>query len=316
MTRPRRLALPIILLALVAIGCEREQAEKTAVSAAVPDTFRFHDPDELRAFFNEADYSLERWDEGERGIPRFYLAHVPSRWRTDVGPSLPPAVKKRYFFFVYAPLVLAANEEIQADRTRLHELLDRDDLDEDDLTWLRDLAGRYRLEPPPAGPLPDTLLMRLQRRVDIIPPSLALAQAAVESGWSTSRFADQGNALFGQWTWSDDGMTPYAQRRHLGNYGVKAFPSPAASIAAYMRNLNTHPGYQELRARRAALRARGALPRGSALAPTLTAYSEEGEDYVRRLASVIRVNRLAAADEAHLRAMRPVMLIPVGEGAD
>jgi Bax protein len=151
--------------------------------------------------------------------------------------------------------------------------------------------------------------------VDAVPPSLALAQAAVESGWSTSRFAVQGNALFGQWTWGADGITPQEQRGEMGDYKIRRFDSPEASIAAYMHNLNTHRSYRGFRAERARLRAEGVPPGGSMLAHTLTSYSEKGEEYTEMLLSVIRVNQLPPADETRLRDMRPVLLVPVGPGS-
>jgi Bax protein len=283
---------------------------------ASPDTFHFANLQQVRDFFAEAEYTYDRWQEGERSVPRFYLAHVPSRWRKEVAPELPVPLKKRYFFFAYAPLVLESNEDIMADRARLLELIARDGHAPDEQEWLRELCRMYRLKAPEDGSPDAGQLEELQRRVDAVPPSLALAQAAVESGWSTSRFADQGNALFGQWTWGDDGITPKEQRGHLGDYKIKAFATPEESIAAYMHNLNTHPSYAEFRAERERQRQAAGGLSGQELARTLTSYSEKGEEYVETLLSVIRVNGLPPADEAYLRDMRPVMLVPVGEGAD
>jgi Bax protein len=283
---------------------------------AAPDTFRFADLDQIRDYFGEADYTLAHWREGERSVPRFYLARVPSRWRKEVAPHLPVVKKKEYFFFAYAPLVLESNEDILADRARLLALAGKSGHGADDHQWLTSLCRFYRLDPPADGPLDKALLDELAARVDAVPPSLALAQAAVESAWSTSRFADLGNALFGQWTWGEDGITPREQRGHLGDYKIKAFATPEESIAAYMHNLNTHPSYAEFRAERRRLRQGDKPLSGQDLAHTLTSYSEKGEEYVETLLSVIRVNQLPPADEAYLRDMRPVVLLPVGEGAD
>lgn len=283
---------------------------------AAVDTFAFDSVDELREFFHAADYSLEDWDAGNHSVPRYYLAHVPSRWRKDVARHLPVSLKKRYFFFVYAPLVLEANEDLRLVRERLAAPGDGGESGDTDESWLRQIAQHYRLDIPPDEPIGHDHVAELLHRVDEVPVSLALAQAAVESGWSTSRFADQGNALFGQWTWGDDGITPEAQRDQLGDYKIKAFATPEASIAAYMHNLNTHPSYADFRRERARARAAGELPTGHALAATLVSYSELGEEYVATLRSVIRVNRLAPADSAYLRAMDPVMLVPVGPGAE
>ncbi|MGI2103199.1 glucosaminidase domain-containing protein [Shewanella oncorhynchi] len=87
----------------------------------------------------------------------------------------------------------------------------------------------------------------LLERVDILPPSLVLAQAAKESGWGTSRFAREGNALFGQWDFKGNGMEPRQKRQGLGNYGLARFDTPFASVEGYLLNLNTHNAYQKMR---------------------------------------------------------------------
>jgi Bax protein len=280
------------------------------------DTFHFAGVEELREYFAAANYTLADWQAGERSIPRYYLASVPGRWRKEVAPELPVELKKRYFFFVYAPLVLECNDDIAADRARLLSLAGKKRRSAEDEAWLHDLARRYFLDTEAEVAVSEETLAELKKRVDTIPPSLALAQAAVESGWSTSRFADVGNALFGQWTWGDDGITPQEQRDGMGNYKIKAFATPEASIAAYMHNLNTHRGYVDLRNERARRRTTGESAKGSDLARYLQSYSEKGEEYIDTLLSVIRVNRLDPVDDSYLRDMRPVMLVPVGPGSD
>src|SRR5438128_793574 len=112
--------------------------------------------------------------------------------------------------------------------------------------------------------------VELLNRVDVIPPSLALAQAASESGWGTSRFAREGNALFGQWTWGGKGMTPAEQRTDThGDYRVAAFESTALSAYSYALNLNTGNAYRDLRLRRAELRRQNLRVSGNSLAETL-----------------------------------------------
>jgi uncharacterized FlgJ-related protein len=281
----------------------------------VTDTFHFANVDELRRFFTEHEFTIDTWHGGDRTIPRLYLASVPPRWRDEVAPNLTVETKKRYFFFVYAPLVLESNEDIMLERTRLLAVAANDRRSADDDAWLVDLARRYLVIEDDDTSVDADALAKLRRRVDVIPPSLALAQAAVESGWSTSRFAVEGNALFGQWTWGEDGITPEQQRGNLGDYKIRRFNTPEASIAAYMHNLNTHRSYRGFREERARLRAEGSVPGGSELAPTLTSYSEKGEEYTEMLRSVIRVNDLTPADDAQLRDMRPVMLVPVGPGS-
>ena len=312
----------VCLLAIAALAMAAHAQPESARDShqvpgkAAPDTFQFAGLEDLKDFFARADYTIETWRAGDRSIPRFYLASVPSRWRHEVAPSLPVDLKKRYFFFVYAPLVLECNEDILTDRTRLLAVLDGPARAAEDETWLLDLARRYFVVESDDDALNDDALQRLKRRVDLVPPSLALAQAAVESGWSTSRFADMGNALFGQWTWSEDGITPEEQRDELGNYRIRAFVSPEESIAAYMHNLNTHRGYAGFRSERARMRDASMRPGGAELAPTLTSYSEKGEEYTELLLGVIRVNQLSPVDDTHLREMRPVLLVPVGPGSD
>ena len=138
----------------------------------------------------------------------------------------------------------------------------------------------------------------LQSRLDIVPPSLAIAQAAIESGWGTSRFALSGNALFGQRTTNPDrGMHP-ANLPTATPVRVAAFDHLMASVRSYVHNLNTYPAYRDFRDRRAAFRRNGEEPEGLALAGTLIAYSSRGEAYVRDLKSIIRSNRLAIFDTA------------------
>ncbi len=140
----------------------------------------------------------------------------------------------------------------------------------------------------------------LKRRVNVVPPSLALAQAAVESGWGTSRFAMKGNALFGQRIWRvDAGMTPLDVDADTA-FRVRSFPSLAASVAAYVHNLNTHRAYGEFRGLRATAGKDAQVPGGNVLATTLTKYSERGADYVADLLRIIRSNRLTQFDNATL----------------
>jgi uncharacterized FlgJ-related protein len=159
----------------------------------------------------------------------------------------------------------------------------------------------------------------LRVRVDEVPVSLVLAQAANESGWGTSRFASEGYALFGQWSFGGSGMLPEAQRQTLGDYRVAAFESPLMSVIAYMRNLNTHAAYARLRELRANARTAGQPLIGYDLAGGLDRYSERGQEYVDDLHAMIETNLLRDADFTYL-APGPVYLVvppdrmPQGEG--
>jgi len=158
-------------------------------------------------------------------------------------------------------------------------------------------------------------LANLLQRVDMVPPSLAAAQMAEESGWGTSRFADLGNAFFGQWSWTK-GIRPLAQRSGKGDYRIAAFDKPVGSVTAYVRNLNTSTAYADFRRERERLRKSGSKISGAGLVHTLINYSERREDYIRTLKAIMRVNLLAGVDDAYLADGEHVVLVPVGEGAN
>jgi len=149
--------------------------------------------------------------------------------------------------------------------------------------------------------------------VDGVPVSLVLSQAAEESGWGTSRFAAEGNALFGQWAWGDKAIKPKQQRKGKGNYGIAAFDTTLDSVRAYMQNLNTHRAYGELRGKRAELREQGEPVTGRILAGTLTSYSERGAAYVETLHTIMNANRLDPADDAYLDDGPVYLMVPVGD---
>jgi Bax protein len=283
--------------------------------SAVAEEFRFSSYQQVLELFEDVEYTPEAWQAGIRVVPRLFLSNIPERWRGSVSKDITVQLKKRLFFRLLAPLALHSNELILADRERLLVLLQGDALGEDDMRWLADLAIRYRVIDTPTDRIDDAVRGELLRRVDIVPASLALAQAAEESGWGTSRFADQGNAIFGQWTWGEHGILPKEQRAGLGDYKIAAFESPLGSIRSYMRNLNTNAAYRELRAQRAAMRSDGAAVTGWSLAAALTSYSERGEEYVKSLRAIMRVNKLAASDVAYLDDGPATELIPVGAGA-
>ena len=147
-------------------------------------------------------------------------------------------------------------------------------------------------------------------RVDAVPASLALAQAASESGWGTSRFASLGNSLFGQWTWGK-GLKPAEQRAGThGDHRIAAFDTTGEAAYAYALNLNTQGAYRDLRLKRADLRRHNQRISGSVLAETLLKYSERGQAYVDDLKALIRQNRLDDADDAYLRDMAVIRIVP------
>ena len=205
--------------------------------------------------------------------------------------------KKNAFFGYMLPLIEARNLYIQGQRQQLLALSERaeDILSAQDTKELADLAGVYRLAETDLSST--DLIKELLMRVDTVPPSLALAQAAVESGWGTSRFAVQANNLFGQWCYKKGcGLVPN-QRNSGANHEVAKFDNVSAAVDSYTRNINTHRAYKDLRTSRAELRADNKTVTGHILAEGLLRYSERGEHYVHELQAVIRINKLAPYDE-------------------
>ena len=169
---------------------------------------------------------------------------------------------------------------------------------------------RYKVIKKKESVVDNSKLDELLQRVDIIPPSLALAQGAMESGWGTSRFAIQGNSLFGQWDFSGNGIKPGKQRSELGNYTIAAYDNPQASIDAYMFNLNTHRAYKRLRENRAELRNKNKQLSGWELAKTLDKYSERGNVYIKDLHNIMRFNKRNSTDQAFLWAKGENVISP------
>jgi Bax protein len=290
---------------------------KTAPDSTAEQTFEFNSWKDLEAFFEMAGYTEAEWDKGLRVVPRFYATNIPNRWRAQHSREVEVRTKKEVFFRIMAPLILRSNEEILRDRQRLEQLGKQPSLDQGEADWLRELAINYKVTEADAWKGPDAAVVdELLLRVDAIPPSLAMAQSAEESGWGTSRFADVGNAMFGQWAWGDKAIKPEQQRQGKGNYGIAAFDTPQGSVSGYMRNINTHRAYAGLRATRAQLRSEGKQANGMDLSPTLSSYSERGEHYVKTLNSIMRVNKLLEIDEAFLDDGPVTWLVPAGEGAD
>lgn len=222
---------------------------------------------------------------------------TPSRFHAallgDVGAMASVDDRKAAFISVVLPMIDRVNQEILHHRRLVESATvcrgDGRSIGLGLQAALLRLHDRYRT---------DGDLAVLRQRLDIVPPSLAIAQAAIESGWGTSRFAVHGNALFGQRTTNPDrGMRP-ADLPATTAVRVAAFDHLMASVRSYVHNLNTYPAYRNFRAHRSAFRRNGEEPDGLMLAGTLIAYSSRGGAYVRDLKSIIRGNRLAAFDTA------------------
>jgi Bax protein len=202
--------------------------------------------------------------------------------------------KKTAFFEFMLPLVEAENQRLSAQRKQLEIIKQQTAaLTTNQLKWLHRLAEEYRLS---HSLDPQQLIHSLWLRVDQVPPSMALAQAANESAWGTSRFAKQGNNLFGQWCFTAGcGLIP--QHRSEGkSHEVAKFSSPQASVTSYIHNLNSHSAYQEFRQIRASQRQQFNRLSGQQCVEGLLKYSSRGEEYIQELQAMIRVNKLHRYD--------------------
>lgn len=272
---------------------------------------RLKSPEQLHDYYVNQGYTMQALRAGNAEVPRVFITSVPDDWAKE----LDIARKKSLFFRTLLPLVLQVNRDIRADRARLNDLRKRIAAGEmpeaPDRKWLWKLAERYKVIDADAleakTPLTAAQLASLSARVDVVPPSLALSQGAIESAWALSRFAVEGNALFGQWHYGK-GLKPEEQRTDLGDYRIASFKTPIASVRGYARNLNTNPAYRPFRLLRAAARKAGQVPQGTALAAGLTSYSERGEAYIEEVRSLIRSNGLSGADTSSLKDMEPIEL--------
>lgn len=238
--------------------------------------------------FEKSGYNLEKVREGEP-VANFFLAKFPQ------GISELDSIeqRKRIFIQILLPIVLSENEKIITDRRKLVTIINRKSFKKD-ADWLNEKFQQYKVK----NNNPKELLLKM----DIIPPSLAIAQAAYESGWGTSRFAIEGNALFGQWSWKENnGMIP-EDRGEDEKHEISKFNQIRYAVSAYKNNLNTHPFYEEFRKERARQRAgrlSGSIS-GMKLIEHVHKYSIRGNDYVLGLKKIIEQNALQDFDKANL----------------
>jgi len=249
----------------------------------------------LQAFFQALDYN---WAELEEGVPPLILENIPD----DIDRTASTKAKKHAFFMGLLPMILLANQEIEKERSDVQQILSRhrsSQIQEGDLERLDEILRRYGLL---GHPLTDhRTRSRLMRRVDIIPPSLVLAQAANESAWGSSRFAQIGNNLFGEWTYKPGAGIVPAGRPEGATYEVRKFPNIYESIRSYMNNLNRNGAYLELREIREELRRSNQPVTGTALARGLAKYSQRGNDYIIEIQAMIRQNQLMRVNDTSLR---------------
>ena len=199
--------------------------------------------------------------------------------------------RKNLFIQIILPLVIKENNYIRLDRKKLFSILNKSKNTKAENKWLNSKFKQYGVV--------NKDLSTLKIRMDEVPASMAIAQAAKETGWGTSRFAQEGNALFGQWTWSGDGIKP-AEADSDTSHKVMKFKVLQASVKAYQRNLNTHSSYRDFRSARAELRSEGKKLDSLILTEHLNKYAETGKKYVKILQQIIRQNKLIDFDDAKL----------------
>ena len=236
--------------------------------------------------FKDVEYDLGQV-RSKKLVKPIYFTQFPR----DLDELQSTKLKKETFIKIVLPLIVAENERILADREKLRVLADKKFTTDLEKQWLRQKLLEYKVKKGD--------LKQLAERMDIIPTSIALAQAAKESGWGTSRFALEGNAIFGQWTWSGQGIAPL-DRESNKNHKILKFPILRASVKAYQNNLNTHKSYSKFRQKRLSLRNKNKKISGLELTETLNNYAQTGLEYTKILNQIIRQNRLTDFEPVRL----------------
>ena len=239
------------------------------------------------SLFEEENYNLKDIRQGKAVDPVF-LSKLP----TGIANIDNIGDRKKLFIKVILPLVIYENNKILEDRNYLNQISSEKSLSEQETVWLNKKLKEYKVK---AGDIEE-----LKKRMDVIPPSLAIAQAAYETGWGTSRFAMEGNSLYGARTWKKGkGIVPN-DRGEEQKFEVLSFKIIRASISSYKKNLNTHQSYNEFRKARAIQRKEKNRVFGLELSQYLNKYSEIGDVYVQRLKKIIEQNSLTDFDESVL----------------
>ncbi len=265
------------------------------LSNILEDVFKFEDlpQDSVRLsastieqLFKDTNYSLSEVRKSKKVKP-IRLSLLPN----EIKQIESSKKRKSLFIQIILPLILEENNLILIDRKRLFSILNKNKNSKKEIDWLNRKFKQY-------GVL-NKDIPTLKVRMDIIPVSLAIAQAAKETGWGTSRFALEGNALFGQWTWSGKGIKPAGAESDT-KHKVMKFKVLKASVRAYQRNLNTHSSYKNFRQLRAQLRDESEKLDSLLLAEQLDNYAETGKEYTKILKQIINQNSLKDFDDVKL----------------
>ena len=242
--------------------------------------------DTVLSLFEDVEYDLKQV-RYQKKVKPIYFTQFPK----DLDEIKDTQLKKETFIKIVLPLVVAENDKILNDRMKLKKIVSKKMTSDKEKLWLRQKLREYKVK--------NSDMKELQKRMDIIPVSIALAQAAKESGWGTSRFALEGNAIFGQWTWTGQGIEPLNKGKHEG-HKILRFPILRASVKAYKNNLNTHKVYSDFREKRFKLRKRNKKIKGTELTDTLDKYAQTGKEYTRILEQIINQNDLSDFETVRL----------------
>ena len=240
----------------------------------------------IKQLFEDTDYKLDDVRETKLVKP-VALTLLPAEIKMIESTNR----RKEFFIQIVLPLILKENNNIRLDRKMLFNIINKSNNTKLEKKWLEKKYKQYGVS--------SRDLSVLKIRMDEIPVSLAIAQAAKETGWGTSRFAQEGNALFGQWTWSGEGLKPKEADGDKGHKVMK-FNVLQASVRAYQRNLNTHRSYENFRLARAHLRDKNRQLDSLILSKFLDNYAETGNQYVEVLQKIIKQNNLKDFDDAKL----------------
>jgi len=272
---------------------EVNQSRKSFSTVSLVDQINIEDGENVIKRFAAYGYNLDEIRKGKSNVPNLFLKKLP-RELTKLEDLKD---KKRLFIESLLPPILKVNQFIRYERSRLIEIMKSIELNGDasldERYWLRRKMIRYRMD--------EFDINELYTRMNIIPPSLALAQAAIETGWGTSRFAQDANALYGQWTWNDEkGMIPL-EREHGESHSIRKFNSLISAVESYALNLNTHPAYKDFRMERNKFPSSDQIKVNEDLLFTLLYYSELGFEYIDNLNNIMGSNNMRAFDKARLQ---------------
>jgi len=241
----------------------------------------------IEQLFKDTDYTLKKVKKTKLVNIGINLDHLPTEMKNIENTKK----RKNLFIQIILPLIIEENLKIKLDRKKLFVILNKNNNTKSDLEWIGKKFKQYGVS---KNDFPT-----LKTRMDEVPVSLAIAQAAKETGWGTSRFAQKGNALFGQWTWSGDGIKP-AGAEVDSTHKVASFKVLKASVKAYLRNLNTHPSYKKFRKERAIQRDNDEKLNSLELVKYLDKYAETGIEYTRILSKIIKQNSLKEFDDVKI----------------